>query len=204
MGSIYGNRDRNNNGRAKQQSFNSSNDSNRSKKYNNIKGNGGNYRDNAGLRYDRTRSKALSEKGAMRQASRGRYGNSVSKDQNGESAQSNVSIISNVRLRRFIFSIIANLIVTAIMIVISCILIDGDYRDVYIKLLFLPISSFCGNFIVRFINNDIMINMAASMVVSIIAFMIFVNVSLTMLLWVLFYLVNGMLGMMIATFAKRN
>ena len=201
MGSIYGNRDRNNNGRAKQQSLNLSNDSNRSKKYNNIKDDGGNHRDSADLRYDRTRSKTLPEKGMTRQASRGHYGNSVNKARNGEG---NISIISNVRLRRFIFSLVANLIVTAIMIVISCILIDGDYRDVYIKLLFLPISSFCGNFIVRFVNNDILINMAASIVVSIIAFMLFVNVSLTMLLWAMFYLVNGILGMMIATFAKRN
>lgn len=205
MGSIYGNRDRNNNDRAKQHSFNSSNDGNRSKKYNSdIKGKNEICRNNEKVRYDRIQGKASFGKNKMRQDSRGYHRNSGNTDRYGEGTRNNISIIENVRLRRFVFSAVVNLIVTAIMIVISCILIDGDYIDVYIKLLFLPISSFCGNFIVRFINNDIMMNMVASIVVSIIAFMIFVNVSWTMLFWALFYLVNGILGMLIATFAKRN
>ena len=166
MGSIYGNRNRNNN--------------------HNVNNGGCNVKDNKPTQNTRNRGKA---------AFKNNRSSVETKPKN---------LLENIRFRRFIFSVIVSLIITTIFIILTYVLIDGDYRSTYTKMLFLPISSFCMCFLLRFLSKDILMNFAGSMVVLLVAFLIFVDFSWSVLLWLLFYLVNGILGMIIAAVSKQR
>lgn len=172
MGSIYGNRDRKDNS---QVTRNASVSRDVSK----------------GSRYNRAYTN--SNRGNPR----------VAKKQDNNTKQNQLpKIFENIRFRRFVVSLIINLIITAIFVIASVIMISGEYREIYIKLLFLPLASFVAGFVTKFVNKDGLMNIAGTIAIQFIAFLIFVDFSFIVFLWLLFYLVNTLIGAFIATVAR--
>ncbi len=112
-------------------------------------------------------------------------------------------LLSNVRFRRFLYSAIVNFFVTAVFIIISILFIYGDSRDIYIKLLMLPLAAFVGGFAMKLINKDTIMNVAGVLPVHLIAFLIFVKPTFVVFLWILFYALNSLIGNLLATVVKN-
>ena len=94
---------------------------------------------------------------------------------------------------------IVNIVTAALMIVFSYILISSPAsREIYTRFLFLPVSAFAGAFISFLIQKELLINASVSVLIHIIAHLIFVSFSFSALVWGLFYFINAFVGFMAA------
>lgn len=103
----------------------------------------------------------------------------------------------------FLTSVIVSAITVAILIVFSYIALSPDeIREVYTKLVLLPIAAFVGSFVSCLMNKDFFMNLLGNAAVLFFAFFIFVELSFTVILWLLFYAVSAVIGIMTAYIAK--
>ena len=101
-----------------------------------------------------------------------------------------------------ITSVIVNAIVVALFIAFLFIVTSREIqREVYAKLVLLPIAAFAGAFISVLLNKDLLINLAGSAAVLLLAYLIFVDFSFMVIPWLLFYLINAILGIAISFIA---
>ena len=125
------------------------------------------------------------------------YGNHNSYDGKQKSAKKTSYPGSNERFRIAVTAAIVNLVTSSIMIVLSFLVVSsGDSREIYTKLLFLPVSAFIGAFVSFLLHKELVVNASVSAAVHLIMHLIFVNFSFWSLLWALFYFVNAMVGFM--------
>lgn len=105
--------------------------------------------------------------------------------------------------RIFLTSVIVTAITVAILIVFSYIALSPDeIREVYTKLVLLPIAAFVGSFVSCLMNKDFFMNLLGNAAVLFFAFFIFVELSFTVILWLLFYAVSAVIGIMTAYIAQ--
>ena len=103
------------------------------------------------------------------------------------------------RFRIAVTAIIVNLVMSAIMIVLSYLLISSpESREIYTKFLFIPVSAFAGAFVSFLFHKELLINATCNGVICLILHLIFVDVSFWALLWKLFYLLNAFVGFLAA------
>ena len=116
----------------------------------------------------------------------------------------NVQAVKNTTpLRIVITAAVINIIVVAIMVVFSFIVISSpETREIFTKLVFLPITAFAGSFISLLFNKKLIMNVAGGAVVWFIAFLIFVDFSFWAFTWLLFYMANALLGFMSSYIAR--
>lgn len=103
----------------------------------------------------------------------------------------------------FLTSVIVTAITVAILIVFSYIALSPDeIREVYTKLVLLPIAAFVGSFVSCLMNKDFFMNLLGNAAVLFFAFFIFVELSFTVILWLFFYAVSAVIGIMTAYIAQ--
>lgn len=92
---------------------------------------------------------------------------------------------------------VVNFVVAAILIVFSFIAIaQPDSRAIYIKFVFLPVIAFVGSFISGLLNKDFFMNISGCAIILLLTFFIFVEFSFSAIIWVLFYLISSIIGIM--------
>lgn len=100
-------------------------------------------------------------------------------------------------------SVVISVVVVAILIVFSYIALSPDnIREVYTKLVLLPIAAFVGSFISCLINKDFFMNLLGNAAVLFFTYLIFIDLSFMVVLWLIFYAVNAIIGIMTAYIAK--
>ena len=105
--------------------------------------------------------------------------------------------------RIFLTSVIACTITVAVLIVFSYVALSPeDIREVYTKLVLLPIAAFVGSFISCLLNKDLFVNLLGNAAVLFLTYLIFVELSFMVILWLLFYAVSAVIGIMAAYIAK--
>ena len=105
--------------------------------------------------------------------------------------------------RILITSAVVNAIIMAVFVVFLFIAVsDGSDRAIYAKYVIIPIAAFVGAFISVLLNKDLVINLAAGAAISLLTFFIFVDFSFMAFLWLLFYLLSAVIGIIAAYIAK--
>ena len=100
-------------------------------------------------------------------------------------------------------SAIVSAITVAVLIVFSYIALSPDnVREVYTKFVILPMAAFVGSFIAGLINKDFFMNLLGNAAVLFLTFLIFIDFSFTVILWLIFYAVSAVIGIMAAYIAK--
>lgn len=100
-------------------------------------------------------------------------------------------------------SVVVSVIAVAVLIVFSYVALSPDtIREVYTKLVLLPVAAFVGSFISCLLNKDFFMNLLGNAAVLFLAFLIFIDFSFTVILWLLFYAVSAVIGIMTAYIAK--
>ena len=102
-------------------------------------------------------------------------------------------------LRIVIPAMIVNVSIAMILVVLSYVLISSpEAREIYTKLIFIPVTAFAGAFISFLLRKSLLINAACSGFVCFLLYLIFVDFSAWALLWTLFYLLNAFIGFLAA------
>ena len=105
--------------------------------------------------------------------------------------------------RVLITSAVVNAMTMAVFIVFLFIAVsDGSDRAIYAKYVIIPIAAFVGAFISVLLNKDLLMNLAAGAAISLLTFFIFVEFSFLAILWLLFYLLSAVIGIIAAYVAK--
>lgn len=130
--------------------------------------------------------------------------NRTNKTQNISKSHKEKSPVNNKKNPKkiLITSVIVNVIVAALFIAFLFIVTSRDIqREVYAKLVLLPIAAFVGAFISVLLNKDLLINLAGSAAVLLLAYLIFVDFSFMVIPWLIFYLISAVLGIAISFIA---
>lgn len=133
------------------------------------------------------------------------YGNNRSRnnDKDIQRASKKASSVQNDNKRILITSAIVNAITVAIFVVFLFIAVSNSSdREIYAKYVIIPIAAFVGAFISVLLNKDLTMNLAAGAAILLLTYLIFVEFSFMAIIWLLFYLLSAVIGIVAAFIAK--
>lgn len=133
------------------------------------------------------------------------YGNNRSRnnDKDIQRASKKARSVQNDNKRILITSAIVNAITVAIFVVFLFIAVSNSSdREIYAKYVIIPIAAFVGAFISVLLNKDLTMNLAAGAAILLLTYLIFVEFSFMAIIWLLFYLLSAVIGIVAAFIAK--
>lgn len=133
------------------------------------------------------------------------YGSNRSRNNNKNIQRANRKVrpVQNDNKRILITSAVVNAITVAIFFVFLFIAVsDENDRAIYAKYVIIPIAAFIGAFISVLLNKDLVMNLAAGAAILLLTYLIFVEFSFMAILWLLFYLLSSVIGIIAAYIAK--
>jgi len=144
------------------------------------------------------------------------YSSNRSRNNNNERTKRNVSETNHSKnshkrsrydqddkKRILVASAIVNVITVAVFMVFLFIAVSNSAdRAIYAKYVIIPIAAFVGAFISVLLNKDFFMNIAAGAAILFLTYLIFVDFSFMAILWLLFYLLSAVIGIIAAYIAK--